>query len=500
MTNLGLIFLFVLTIVGCTPRTQKPSDQLTVALLSMQSLDWTIERSIQGVTESIAEPLIRYHFVDGKPTLEPAVLLSWQSNGELTQWDCKVRPGLRWSDGTEFRIENIVDAFVRVLDPSIGSNYFNTFDNIKGVKAYKAAKDKNIGVLGIRVLSPDTIRFELQEPASYFPHLLTAYGVAPIRKDRIDKFGKDWILPQNFVGLGPYTVKEVASQRLSVKANPHYYRPLTIKKIEFQVIDKVETAVRLYDSGKVDLVFDLPVSGMERLQKQAGFHSVDRAVEAVLVFSGRSAQAVNEKLRQAIFQSIDRKELARVSLGLSTGGSQDSFHWPAPMAQLPLSTDVKKENFEIAISNKNDRILLAENIQKQLKEKLGITANIAVNDPKYVNELFNQGKTQALLTQIAPEFLAPHFFVRTFTDSDKEWIVQMPTPELITITDQLMRTTDPTEISDLLKEAGEHIAKDAIIVPLFEVPERWLLRPSFTGLRVNHAKHADLSFISTKAQ
>src|SRR5882724_8449263 len=51
----------------------------------------------------------------------PDLALSWSANAEFTEWTFKLRPGVRFSDGSPCTAKDVVATYVAILDPKTAS-------------------------------------------------------------------------------------------------------------------------------------------------------------------------------------------------------------------------------------------------------------------------------------------------------------------------------------------------------------------------------------------
>ncbi|MBR7513819.1 hypothetical protein KC219_27035, partial [Mycobacterium tuberculosis] len=58
--------------------------------------------------------------------------------------------------------------------------------------------------LGVKAVDPHTVEFTLSGPTPYFLEMLAHQSSFPVKKAVIEKFGKDWIKPENMVSNGPF--------------------------------------------------------------------------------------------------------------------------------------------------------------------------------------------------------------------------------------------------------------------------------------------------------
>ena len=162
-----VILLFLSSCTKSTPPA-KNNQSIRVGIRDLHNLDWNKRRTFQGVTESIAEPLIKYRFKEGKITLEPALAEKWWSKKNDTQWFIKIRSNLKWSNGKPFLAESILHSLERILNPKTGSHEAFYFLRIKGAKDYYSGKITDFSKVGVSITKKGLIKFELEKIGKSF--------------------------------------------------------------------------------------------------------------------------------------------------------------------------------------------------------------------------------------------------------------------------------------------------------------------------------------------
>ena len=132
-------------------------------------------------------------------SLIPMLAESWEPNDDLTQYTFQLRQGVMFHHGKEFKAEDVVFTFNRLLDPDVGSPIAATLDFVTNVVA----------------LDDWTVRFDLERPSANLPDLVALYHARIIPSD---------IRPERLVteefGTGPFFLKEhVEDERIVIARN-----------------------------------------------------------------------------------------------------------------------------------------------------------------------------------------------------------------------------------------------------------------------------------------
>ncbi len=195
-----LVFLFVLFL---------PASVFSQAVFRIgngaepQSLD---PHMISGVPEhriywSLFEGLVTYDPKTADPV--PGVAESWTISKDGLTYTFKIRRNAVWSDGTSITAKTVVDSWLRCLNPDTGAKYASLLTGIiRGAKDYNTKKAGPEAV-GVKAVDDHTFQMTLSAPAPYALGMLAhyAFGILPIHT--VQKFGKDWTKPENWVSNGP---------------------------------------------------------------------------------------------------------------------------------------------------------------------------------------------------------------------------------------------------------------------------------------------------------
>ena len=227
---------------------------------------------------------------DGKP--QPSLAESYKVIDDLT-WEFKLRPGVKFHDGTDFNADAVKFTYDRTLDPSFKTGWRSFIDPVANVE----------------IIDPLTVRIHTKTP---FPTLLAQLSYLPIvsptavQKEGAEGFGK---AP---VGTGPYKFKEwIPGTRLALDAFNGYWRgPARIKHVVIRPIPELSTRISELETGGVDIIMQVPPDQVARLKKNPSLKIVGVASTQpmVLQINTRASNKVlaDIRVRQALNLAIDR--------------------------------------------------------------------------------------------------------------------------------------------------------------------------------------------------
>lgn len=397
-----LPILLMTTAVSCKKKSTKgdfgleKSETLRVRVIGEPpTLDWhkATDSTSSFLTQNLMEGLVQFSYTSGEVGLAPGLASEWKSLDSAKVWEFKIRGGVKWSDGQPFEPKHIIDGWERLLNPMTASQYAYFLYGIKNARQYNEGKIKDFKKVGVSVKG-NVVRVEL-EKAMQFPYLLTHSSTFPVRKDIVNKFGEKWTEPENMVTLGPYNLtKWQHDKALVIERNPLFFgTPAKTKNVIFYVVAEAQTALNLFDAGKLDVLRTLPAKDLPVLRARKEFLEYPVLVTYYYGFNTQKAPTDNVLVRKALSHAIDRSQVTK----MLQGGQKPLTGW-VPHGMFGHNGDVglafdpvraKKylkdagydeanplPKIELSFNTLEDHKRIAENVQAQLKENLGVTVEI----------------------------------------------------------------------------------------------------------------------------
>ena len=264
-------------------------------------------------TGNIYEPLVRRN---AKLQLEPALAVEWKQIAPTT-WRFKLRPGVKWQDGTPFTADDVIFSYQRASGP--GSNVGGDFISVKEMKK----------------VDDLTVDIETKIVDPIFVDQITAWGImskawahAHNAEQTADltKQGENFAT-RNAMGTGPYMLK---SREPDVKtvlvSNPNWWdKPKgNVTEAIFNRIANDSTRVAALLSGEVDYIYTVPPQDVERIRRTDGmkiaqtaelrtiFLGFDTARDQLLESNVKGKNPFKDvRVRQAFNYAIDEAAIAR---------------------------------------------------------------------------------------------------------------------------------------------------------------------------------------------
>ena len=198
--------------------------------------------------------------------LEPSLALSWQHT-EPKRWRFKLRPGVKFHDGTPFTADDVVFSIERALTKNSQRSF-----QLRGVEAARKVDDLTVDFL---LAAPDAV---LPEKFVYVGIMSKAWSAAHgVVEPQNYNARQETYAVRNANGTGPYRLKSYESDtRTVLVANPEWWgRRGNVDEAIYVVIQSDATRMAALISGQVDFVIDPPFQDVARLKQEGRFKLAD---------------------------------------------------------------------------------------------------------------------------------------------------------------------------------------------------------------------------------
>jgi peptide/nickel transport system substrate-binding protein len=340
---------------------------------------------------------------DRKLGIVPSLATSWEQTGPLT-WRFKLRPNVKFHDGSPFTADDVVFSIKRAAEPT---SQIAVYANAVGVP---------------KAIDPLTVEFALPQVNPIFLQHIDSLFILSKSWSETHKVGKPLDFKNkeesyasfNANGTGPYMlVSRAPGIKTVYKRNPAWWGKFdgNVQEIVYTPIANDATRLAALVSGEIDFVLDPAPRDVTRLRNTAGvkvidgpenrvvFIGMDQARDKLLYANipGDKNPFKDVRVRKALYHAIDIETLkTKLMNGLSvpTGGITPSplgsYNDPQIEARLPF--DLAKgralmteagypDGFEITLDCPNNRYINDEEIcialatmWSQLKVKVKVNA------------------------------------------------------------------------------------------------------------------------------
>jgi peptide/nickel transport system substrate-binding protein len=301
-----------------------------------------------GYDSNVARQVCEYlTFTDDKGVTHPYLFEKWKPSDDLKTWTFNLRQGVKWRNGQDLTMDQVIWNLKRVLDPAIGSSMIGL---MKGylLNEKTGADGKPTTEIwdanAIEKVDDHTMRFNCKVPQVAVPEHLFHYPMAILHPDDKGVFGV------GSQGTGPFELTEFEIGKKAVlKARKGYWGgDANIDVLEqIDVGDDATASIAALASKQLHgLVFADPAQydALKALPHLA-YYDVPTAETGVIRMRVDQKPFDNPKVRQAMRLALDPEVVLKVALhGLGVIGENHHCSVAHPdYAKLPATTrDVEK--------------------------------------------------------------------------------------------------------------------------------------------------------------
>ncbi len=324
-----------------------------------------------------------------------------------------LREGLRFSDGTPLRVEDVVATFEGLVSPELGSRYAVTYRRIARVEAVDAR----------------TVRFVLRAPHAPLVADLEI-PVLPVRLAR-RPLGS---APENVVGAGPYRLVARRKGLLRLEANPYWRGPMPRwTALSVMTVRDAASRVLRFRAGRADLaVGNVPPVLLPVLEGQEGIEIRSAPGASTLYVGLRTDRPplADRRVREALLLALDRDALVRAKLGgrgRVAAGWVPPGHWAFDASLRPHPFDPERAErllreagypapdgsgagprlrLELRVASSRERLSVARALAAMWR-RVGVEVRVRSSEPASLFADLQAGRFQMALMR-SPEVIEPH--------------------------------------------------------------------------------------------
>ena len=413
------------------------------------------------------EGLVKFNQSD--LTLMPAIATHWDINENQTVWTFHIRQGVMFHPDACFldgkgRVLSTTDikyCFDKLCTSDANNSQYDvTFkDRVVGAnEAFESSKaGKNIPVSGIKVTNDSTVEITLKQPFAGFLNILAMPGCWIYPKEAVDKYGIDMRIHP--VGTGAFQLETVKEGEVVImKKNPNYYgvdkdgnKLPYLDGLKYTFIREKKAEILEFKSGNIDMVYRLPVEVFHDIMGDLE-HAKDRKTDFQILnspafsthylgFNNASAVFAKKEVRLAFNYAIDRHKIADFTIqgegspadygivpyvdafeneGYDFKGLRGYKFDPVKakdymkQAGFPDGKGFPKLTLQINGGGGDRNILIAEVVQKMLKENLNV--DIDINTVPFAEhiEQVQSGKADFFRMAWVADYPDPETFLTIF--------------------------------------------------------------------------------------
>jgi len=440
----------------------------------------------------------------------PGVASSWTVNASGTQYTFHLRPDAKWSNGTQVRAKDFVEAWRRVVDPKRASPVADTLRPVAGAAAIILGRlpPSSLGVTAIR---DDLLVVDLDRPAPYFPQLLTHSATFPVYSERTAKSHN----PHDWISNGPYVLSNwTPGSILGLRQNLSYWDRTNVRipNVEYIPIPDENAEYRQYRAGQLDITQSVPNSALDsvRAERPNELYVAPFLATAYYALNLRSPYfATNLDLRKSLALAIDRKALEstilpfgqRPAYGFVPPGTwnYDPQYWE--WRNLPdterieearrlyalagFSTD-RPLRLRVLFNSNNSIKQVAIAIASMWKQTLGVDTELIDEEYRvFLNSRRDTSRWEVARLGWTADYNDAGNFLDTLRSASPNNDARYARQEFNQLLDRAASTVDQSGRRNLLQDAEKMMLSDYPILPIYFFSSKRLIKPYVTGAKVN---------------
>jgi peptide/nickel transport system substrate-binding protein len=415
---------------------------------------------------------------DPKGAIIPALATEWSMAADGLSYVFKLRPGVKFHDGSDFNADAVVWSFTRLMsDPAF------------------AASSPFVGFLKQTVaVDLMSVRFDLQKPN---PGLITSFTTPILSAAAKQKFGDQFF--KQVGGTGPFKFKSYTpNDRWVGDANREYWQAGAVKldQYVFRSIQEEATRIAAIQTGELDVIDNLSGDQAEQLAKDPNIQVIRSpgSTNIEVTFNVRRDPFKNKDARWAAASAIDRANIVQnltksgtvvgASIPPSTPGYSQEL-WtkisPYDMARAkqlfasaglqpgtPLSFKMNPAWFPKLKET-------GEYIAAQLNE-LGFKTTLQFLEPAAYTDARKSGEFDMCIQEVGRAFNPGPNFTTIFIDQALGNFYKDVNPNIATMITAASAELDATKRDDAYKKIDALIADDLPEFPLYQRELIWGVR------------------------
>lgn len=273
------------------------------------------EGTSSNVIAAIHEPMLRKG--ENDEGWEPGLMTDYQANEDNTVHTLTLREGMKWQDGTDITVDDIVYSFQRAVSAELGSAIaYRYFPILNAEKVY--LKEVDPSEMGVKAIDDKTIEITTEEPCDYFIDMMTADSFAPIQKAAAEAYGEQYGSDvDKIVASGPFKLTEWTHKNSMVlEKNENYWDAENVKleRIDVTITSDTNTQLGMFQNGELSLL-KLNTDLVPTYESWKNYTTDDRLMVTFIEFNPRNEFLANKNIREALSIAYNRKIFAQQVMG-----------------------------------------------------------------------------------------------------------------------------------------------------------------------------------------
>ncbi len=442
----------------------------------------------------------------------PGTAQSWDISPDGLTYTFHLRPNLRWSNGDAIVADDYVQSYKRALNPVFASPYaYLIFNYVPGAEDFYKGRTADFSKVGIRAPDGRTLVISLMHPVPYLLKVIANHWIwdaLPIRAiaklGALDRRDNPWTKPGNYVGNGPYLLKEwLPQQKIVVARNPYYWDAASVKsdQIEFYPIQDNAAEERMFRTGELDATYTLPLSKIDVYRRE---HPDELHLEPLLAtyyyqFNVTRPPFTDKRVRRALAMAIDREGIVR---DVTRGGQRPAYAMNYPgtagyTARARLIPDLAEARrllaeagypggkglppIELLYNTQANHVSIAEAIQSMWRENLGVEITLQNEEWKVYEDATQHHNFQIARAGWIADYVDPQALLEIFASGSENNFTLWSNPQFDRLLHAALAAGDSPERYEDYQKMDAILVDECPIIPLYYYTFTYALSPKVRG-------------------
>lgn len=382
------------------------------------------------------EELYKYLFeglvnMNRSKEIVPALAESWDIEDNGIQYTFHIRENASWSDGTPVYAKDIENFFKYILSKDTNNPMARELYPIFGAEDYYNGKVA-FSEVAVRATDAKTLVIRLNRSYPEFLEILSKPRyVLRKGKEKLQNWKDNY---SNIAYTGPFIISNIDEKGVVLSKNLSYWNNKNITDESFLLLSEIskEKALAAYEAGQVDIIYNPPVSEVERFISSDNTIIVNSEDVVALCFNERAgSMGFGGNLKKEVMKHVKVKNLVKDGLAVFKPEKYDIFK-PINLEDNIINSAAgangdREENISLLLVTDSDDI--NKRIAKELVEQIEESKNIKVKTKYIIGEQFQEeienNHYDIILSRYTKEFidnykymLEDHSIVPLFNSSD----------------------------------------------------------------------------------
>ncbi len=511
----GCLGIALALAVGCARRESADAagarDQVLQQALAAEPSDLD-PQTIFGIGDYAVVGCLSEGLLVGYPSPpfdRPGVAASWEISADRKIYRFHLRPEARWSDGKPVTAGDFVRSYERILNPAFGSGYAYMLYVMAGAEDYHSGRLDDFSRVGVRALDERTLQIELRRPLPFFLEMLSHYAWHPVPIHVVEKFGglrtrgSRWTRPGNFVGNGPFVLKDWKPGQVLLERSDTYWNRAQVRLagIRFHPVENLDVQERMFRAGQLHRTTGVPTSRLDVWKREGPGELMIAPVlgTAFIRLNVNRPPFNDERVRRAFGLAIDREALAT---SVARAGQVPAGHLTPPdcqgyTARAGVRLDVAEARRLLAAAGYPDgrgfpaieylydtadaNREIAEALQEMWRENLGVSIILRNQEWRVYLSSVATGDYQMARGRWYADYIDPHNFLDLWVSQSGNNLTGWKNPAYDHLIDSALDAADNPARYEIYRTAEDLLLREMPVIPLYFMTQAALVKREVKG-------------------